>query len=107
VETSFVVGCPRYSRHERERSPPPALHDRSTRSTQLLHGGLLKAGVYMVQGRPGAGKTVLTNQVAFHQRREAARAVRHAARGPHERLAAEPRVAELLEADQVPTTSAT
>lgn len=32
----------------------------------VLHGGLLRRGVYMLQGRPGAGKTILTNQVCFH-----------------------------------------
>ncbi|AKI98523.1 circadian clock protein KaiC [Archangium gephyra] len=32
----------------------------------VLHGGLLRRGVYMLQGRPGAGKTILSNQVCFH-----------------------------------------
>ncbi|WP_043393837.1 ATPase domain-containing protein [Archangium violaceum] len=32
----------------------------------VLHGGLLRRGVYMFQGRPGAGKTILTNQMCFH-----------------------------------------
>ncbi|MFL5351056.1 RAD55 family ATPase [Archangium sp.] len=32
----------------------------------VLHGGLLRRGVYMIQGRPGAGKTILSNQVCFH-----------------------------------------
>ncbi|HEX5752901.1 MAG TPA: ATPase domain-containing protein [Archangium sp.] len=32
----------------------------------VLHGGLLRRGVYMLQGRPGAGKTILTNQMCFH-----------------------------------------
>jgi circadian clock protein KaiC len=32
----------------------------------VLHGGFLRRGVYMLQGRPGAGKTILTNQVCFH-----------------------------------------
>ncbi|MFY0527462.1 RAD55 family ATPase [Archangium gephyra] len=32
----------------------------------VLHGGLLRRGVYMLQGRPGAGKTILTNQLCFH-----------------------------------------
>ena len=33
---------------------------------EILHGGLLKAGVYLVRGAPGAGKTVLANQICFH-----------------------------------------
>jgi circadian clock protein KaiC len=32
----------------------------------ILHGGFLRGGVYMLQGRPGAGKTILANQVCFH-----------------------------------------
>jgi circadian clock protein KaiC len=40
---------------------------------RILEGGLLVAGVYIVQGPPGAGKTVLANQVCFH----------HAATGGH------------------------
>lgn len=33
---------------------------------QILRGGLMKAGVYLVRGAPGAGKTVLANQICFH-----------------------------------------
>ena len=40
---------------------------------RILDGGLLVAGVYLVQGPPGAGKTILANQVCFH----------HAATGGH------------------------
>lgn len=32
----------------------------------ILAGGLLRRGVYMLQGRPGAGKTILANQLSFH-----------------------------------------
>jgi circadian clock protein KaiC len=32
----------------------------------ILDGGLLPTGVYIVQGPPGAGKTILANQVCFH-----------------------------------------
>lgn len=32
----------------------------------LLGGGLLRAGIYMVTGRPGAGKTIFANQFCFH-----------------------------------------
>jgi len=31
----------------------------------ILRGGFLRGGVYMVQGMPGAGKTILGNQLAF------------------------------------------
>jgi circadian clock protein KaiC len=33
---------------------------------RILEGGLLVSGVYIVQGPPGAGKTILANQVCFH-----------------------------------------
>jgi circadian clock protein KaiC len=33
---------------------------------RILEGGLLTAGVYIVQGPPGAGKTILANQACFH-----------------------------------------
>jgi circadian clock protein KaiC len=33
---------------------------------RILEGGLLVAGVYIVQGPPGAGKTILANQICFH-----------------------------------------
>jgi len=41
----------------------------------LLEGGLLRAGVYLVQGPPGSGKTILGNQVCFAQAAVAGRAV--------------------------------
>jgi circadian clock protein KaiC len=33
---------------------------------EILHGGLMKAGVYLVRGEPGSGKTIFGNQVCFH-----------------------------------------
>ncbi|WP_029215588.1 ATPase domain-containing protein [Kallotenue papyrolyticum] len=33
---------------------------------QILHGGLLRGGIYIVSGQPGAGKTILANQVCFN-----------------------------------------
>src|SRR3546814_237223 len=32
---------------------------------RVLHGGLIEGASYIVQGRPGAGKTILSNQIAF------------------------------------------
>lgn len=32
----------------------------------ILRGGFLRGGIYIVQGAPGAGKTVLANQLCFH-----------------------------------------
>lgn len=33
---------------------------------EITGGGLLKAGVYILQGAPGAGKTILANQICFN-----------------------------------------
>lgn len=33
---------------------------------QILQGGFIKGGSYIIQGRPGAGKTILSNQFAFN-----------------------------------------
>lgn len=33
---------------------------------RILHGGLLRGGSYLIVGQPGAGKTMLCNQVCFH-----------------------------------------
>jgi len=32
----------------------------------ILGGGFLEGGIYIVQGHPGAGKTILANQICFH-----------------------------------------
>ncbi len=32
---------------------------------EILHGGFLAGGVYIVQGTPGAGKTILGNEICF------------------------------------------
>lgn len=42
---------------------------------RILDGGLPVAGVYIVQGPPGAGKTILANQMCFHYARTGGRAV--------------------------------
>lgn len=33
----------------------------------LLHGGFYQGGLYVVQGQPGMGKTILANQCCFHR----------------------------------------
>jgi circadian clock protein KaiC len=33
----------------------------------VLNGGLFKGGVYIVEGAPGSGKTILGNQMCFHR----------------------------------------
>lgn len=41
----------------------------------VLDGGLLESGVYIVQGPPGAGKTILANQACFHHAATGGRAL--------------------------------
>jgi circadian clock protein KaiC len=33
----------------------------------ILNGGLFRGGVYIVEGTPGSGKTILANQICFHR----------------------------------------
>jgi circadian clock protein KaiC len=42
---------------------------------RILEGGLIVSGVYIVQGPPGAGKTILANQACFHHASTGAHAV--------------------------------
>ena len=39
----------------------------------ILGGGLIAGSSYIIQGRPGAGKTILANQIAFEQARQGAK----------------------------------
>lgn len=36
----------------------------------ILNGGFIKGGIYIVQGSPGAGKTIFGNQICFHRVRQ-------------------------------------
>ncbi len=41
----------------------------------VLEGGLLQGGIYILQGPPGAGKTILGNQICFNHVRSGGRAL--------------------------------
>jgi circadian clock protein KaiC len=41
----------------------------------VLRGGFLRGGLYIIQGAPGAGKTILGNQICFHQIKNGGRAL--------------------------------
>jgi circadian clock protein KaiC len=41
----------------------------------ILKGGFLRSGIYMIVGTPGAGKTILGNQICFNHVRQGGRAV--------------------------------
>jgi predicted ATP-dependent serine protease len=32
----------------------------------ILGGGFMRGGIYIIQGNPGSGKTILTNQICFN-----------------------------------------
>ena len=55
--------------------PPPRVPTGIPGLDAILGGGLFKAGVYIVMGRPGTGKTVFGNQVGFHHVASAGRVV--------------------------------
>jgi circadian clock protein KaiC len=40
---------------------------------RVLTGGFFTGGVYIVEGAPGAGKTILANQIAFHRAKDGQR----------------------------------
>jgi circadian clock protein KaiC len=42
---------------------------------EILHGGFLQGGVYIVKGSPGAGKTILANEICFRHAKAGGRAV--------------------------------
>jgi circadian clock protein KaiC len=42
---------------------------------QVLMGGLFQGAVYILRGTPGAGKTILANQICFHHARQGGRAL--------------------------------
>lgn len=45
---------------------PPRMRTGVPGLDEILEGGLLQGGVYIVEGTPGAGKTILGNQICFH-----------------------------------------
>lgn len=42
---------------------------------RVLHGGLLPRSVYIIQGGPGEGKTILANQLCYHRAQHAERSL--------------------------------
>jgi len=42
---------------------------------EVLKGGFFEGAVYIVRGTPGAGKTILANQICFHHARQGKRAL--------------------------------
>jgi circadian clock protein KaiC len=47
-------------------TPPPRVPTGIAGLDTILRGGLLRGGLYAVVGPPGAGKTILGNQLCFH-----------------------------------------
>ncbi|MEO5686526.1 MAG: ATPase domain-containing protein [Burkholderiaceae bacterium] len=46
-------------------APIERLHSAVPGLDQILGGGLLRTGVYIIQGLPGCGKTILANQICY------------------------------------------
>src|SRR2546425_5815473 len=42
---------------------------------RILHGGFFKGGLYLIMGPPGAGKTILGNQLCFNHVAAGGRAI--------------------------------
>lgn len=42
---------------------------------RILSGGFIAGSIYIIQGSPGAGKTILANQVCFHHAKTGGRAI--------------------------------
>lgn len=55
------------SRGGSEQGRPPRLSSGVSGLDDILTGGLLSGSVYIVQGVPGAGKTIFSNQICFHR----------------------------------------
>ncbi|WP_245586262.1 ATPase domain-containing protein [Solimonas soli] len=54
-------------RDEKDKTPPRRITTGVPGLDTVLSGGLLPGAVYIVQGSPGAGKTILANQICFHR----------------------------------------
>jgi circadian clock protein KaiC len=69
----------------------------------ILCGGLLQCGVYMVEGRPGGGKTILANQLSFHHSRGGGRVLYVTLLAEtHERLLQYIRQLDFFEPERIP-----
>jgi circadian clock protein KaiC len=58
-----------------EASTPERLSSGISGLDTLLRGGFFKNGVYIIQGSPGAGKTILANQLCFNHIKSGGRAI--------------------------------
>lgn len=53
----------------------------------ITHGGFVAGAAYLIQGRPGSGKTIFANQVAFHHTAQGGKVIFASLLSePHDRL---------------------
>lgn len=70
----------------------------------VLYGGLLAGGLYLLIGEPGVGKTIMTNQIAYHHARTGGQVVYMTVLGEtHSRLLAHLRQFQFFDAAQIGT----
>ena len=69
------------------KAPLPRLRTGIPGLDVLVGGGLIEGSSTIIQGRPGSGKTILANQIAFHHARQGGRVLCATVLAePHERL---------------------
>jgi circadian clock protein KaiC len=53
--------------HESQMSSQPNVETGVPGLDEILGGGLVRGGVYLLEGMAGAGKTILSSQIGFHR----------------------------------------
>src|SRR5436309_2316566 len=71
----FPRGTGQMSSAVRPPEPLERIASGITGLDRIIQGGFLRGGVYLISGPPGAGKTILANQMAFHHVAAGGRAV--------------------------------
>jgi circadian clock protein KaiC len=88
---------------ERGSGDPKRIPTRISGLDDVLKGGVFQGGIYIVQGAPGAGKTIFGNQICFNQAAHGARALYVTLLAEnHARMLAHMRQLEFYKEDVIP-----